>query len=460
MNVSSSQAPDSASELAACNELLAAGAVAEALARLSAALDRDPKNTGILGTLAWARYRSGDFGEARALYERLVAVDPKAPDPVLLLASIRFRDALARGERAFAPHYRGASVARASRTAIAPAIEDAVNAVPDAVALALVRDAAARFPEDKEIADAYQAVRRRYGNPGLRRLFLAFGGPRIARWLAGKRVFREAMLGELGETEGSFRTALERFYREGSANAVFPQSPPELRPETFAEHFPKCECRWWRWMRESLPAAEGKTILDIGCGPGFIGHHFAAAGCTVTGLTGAEPEIEECRRRGFRILQCDMHAIPVPAGTFDYVLASHVLEHSIAPFVMLEEIRRILKPGGLLFVNLPHPIDAEPRRDHPECYEAETDEYHFAANLRSEAVHPHLTYYSYGFRPHVFVLTYWQWRWAFRQARFTHMRSAIDHPDRGVLEPTDELLKELRDRPHHANQLFVLRKER
>jgi SAM-dependent methyltransferase len=40
-------------------------------------------------------------------------------------------------------------------------------------------------------------------------------------------------------------------------------------------------------------------------------------------------------------------------GSYDYVVCTEVLEHTLRPFDAIKEIRRILKPGGLLFMTVP-----------------------------------------------------------------------------------------------------------
>jgi predicted SAM-dependent methyltransferase len=52
----------------------------------------------------------------------------------------------------------------------------------------------------------------------------------------------------------------------------------------------------------------------------------------------------------------DLNVIPYPFadGEFDYILASHVLEHLDRPFVIMKELHRILKKDGELHVKVPH----------------------------------------------------------------------------------------------------------
>jgi SAM-dependent methyltransferase len=44
----------------------------------------------------------------------------------------------------------------------------------------------------------------------------------------------------------------------------------------------------------------------------------------------------------------------IPDGTYDFVLSSHMLEHSANPLKAMREWLRVLKPGGTLFIVLPH----------------------------------------------------------------------------------------------------------
>ena len=49
----------------------------------------------------------------------------------------------------------------------------------------------------------------------------------------------------------------------------------------------------------------------------------------------------------------DIHALPFEDRVYDTVLANNVLEHSYDPVRCLQEIRRVLKPGGRLFALIP-----------------------------------------------------------------------------------------------------------
>jgi len=52
----------------------------------------------------------------------------------------------------------------------------------------------------------------------------------------------------------------------------------------------------------------------------------------------------------------DLNQLPYPfeANTFDEVVAFHIIEHLDKPFEIMKELHRILKPGGLLHIKVPH----------------------------------------------------------------------------------------------------------
>jgi len=60
----------------------------------------------------------------------------------------------------------------------------------------------------------------------------------------------------------------------------------------------------------------------------------------------------------------DLQKLPFDNGTYDFVFASHVLEHILGDRKAISEIRRVLKPNGIAI--LPVPIIAEKTIEYPE----------------------------------------------------------------------------------------------
>jgi SAM-dependent methyltransferase len=99
------------------------------------------------------------------------------------------------------------------------------------------------------------------------------------------------------------------------------------------------------------------SVLDCGCGPGGISLGLAALipEGSVTGVDIEPDQLErgraEARQRGFanlRFEQASLYQLPFPDATFDAVLAHAVMYHLDQPMAALREIRRVLKPGGLV----------------------------------------------------------------------------------------------------------------
>ncbi len=100
---------------------------------------------------------------------------------------------------------------------------------------------------------------------------------------------------------------------------------------------------------------KNKKILDIGCEEGII---LAAIQkvikCDATGLT---MKICNKLKQEVKMVEGDMHELPFDDESFDIVLIMHTLEHSIAPYIVLTEIHRVLKPGGEIMIVMPEEGD-------------------------------------------------------------------------------------------------------
>jgi ubiquinone/menaquinone biosynthesis C-methylase UbiE len=103
----------------------------------------------------------------------------------------------------------------------------------------------------------------------------------------------------------------------------------------------------------------GMRLLDLGCGPGTITLDLAplVAPGSVLGvdrdagvLESAEQEREKRGVENARFTTGDVYDLDFEAGSFDVVHAHQVLQHLTDPVKALREMRRVLRPGGLLAV--------------------------------------------------------------------------------------------------------------
>ena len=101
----------------------------------------------------------------------------------------------------------------------------------------------------------------------------------------------------------------------------------------------------------------GMTLLDCGCGPGTITVDFAdlVAPAEVIGvdieasqLRFAWAQAADREKSNTHFSVADLYALPFPNHMFDAVFLHGVLEHMQAPIAALEEVRRVLKHGGVV----------------------------------------------------------------------------------------------------------------
>ena len=94
-------------------------------------------------------------------------------------------------------------------------------------------------------------------------------------------------------------------------------------------------------------------LLDIGCNEGRGLKICASNGYEVEGLELNEKAAAVARRRGFVVHTTTLERF-TPDTPFDVAVLSNVLEHSLDPAQMLRNIRRILKPGGQIWISCPN----------------------------------------------------------------------------------------------------------
>src|SRR5579859_2254301 len=115
---------------------------------------------------------------------------------------------------------------------------------------------------------------------------------------------------------------------------------------------------WHRWVFEQLVIPAGGRLLELGCGPGALwveNDERLPADWSVT-LTDRSPGmVTEAQRslehtgHPFAFAVADAEAIPFPDGSFDAVVANHMLYHVPDKPRAFVETRRVLRPGGRLY---------------------------------------------------------------------------------------------------------------
>jgi SAM-dependent methyltransferase len=109
------------------------------------------------------------------------------------------------------------------------------------------------------------------------------------------------------------------------------------------------------------PAAGANRLLDVGIGGGSLAWQLEARGWSIVGLDFTPALARAGPLRGIRLTVGDATRTPFRDGSFDLVLASHVLEHLYDPIRALTEYRRLLRPSGRLVIGVPN-FDSYPSR--------------------------------------------------------------------------------------------------
>lgn len=98
----------------------------------------------------------------------------------------------------------------------------------------------------------------------------------------------------------------------------------------------------------------GAKVLDVGCGNGYIAHHLSALlGRDVTGI-----DVSDSTEASIDYRQYDGREFPAANASLDAVVLAYVLHHAQDIQLMLEEMRRVLRPGGvaIIYEDLPETL--------------------------------------------------------------------------------------------------------
>jgi SAM-dependent methyltransferase len=108
-----------------------------------------------------------------------------------------------------------------------------------------------------------------------------------------------------------------------------------------------------RWpqdvMIELISELKPTRVIDVGCGTGaFAARCAQEVGCEVIGADSSPAMVEATRRLGIAAIEADVQKLPFDDGEFDCVVAAWMLYHVPEIDAALNELHRILRPGGRL----------------------------------------------------------------------------------------------------------------
>ena len=95
-------------------------------------------------------------------------------------------------------------------------------------------------------------------------------------------------------------------------------------------------------------------LLDVGFGGGDLLDAAKRAGWRISGVEVTALAVANARRRGIDAFHGTLADAKYGSELFDVVIATEILEHLVEAAGLLTEIRRVLRPGGLMWATTPH----------------------------------------------------------------------------------------------------------
>ncbi|MGD9021626.1 MAG: class I SAM-dependent methyltransferase [Lysobacterales bacterium] len=162
---------------------------------------------------------------------------------------------------------------------------------------------------------------------------------------------------------------------------------PGLAGEIGYEH-------WHRYV-VARRFCEGKKVLDVACGEGYGSDMLAAVAAHVTGVDVSGDAVAHATghyggRDNLRFIQGDCENLPLPDDGVDVAVSLETIEHIEAQEAFVGELRRVLRPGGLLVMSSPNKAQYTDARDyHNEFHVREMYRDEFEQLLQADFPHIH-----------------------------------------------------------------------
>ncbi len=108
---------------------------------------------------------------------------------------------------------------------------------------------------------------------------------------------------------------------------------------------------WEALARAALQLMESGDVLDIASGDGVLAELLSDRATSVTCVDSSSRVVAAASLRlkphpNVKVLEGDMHALPLPDASFDLALLMHALTYAEKPALALAEAARVLRPGG------------------------------------------------------------------------------------------------------------------
>ena len=138
-----------------------------------------------------------------------------------------------------------------------------------------------------------------------------------------------------------------------------------------------------------LDVVKGKTVLDVACGEGYGSLLMADIAHAVVGVDISDEAVRHAtslyEKQNLKFVQGSATNLTFPDDSFDVVVSFETIEHLARQEKMLAEIRRVLRPSGVLIISSPNrPVYSEESGEHNDFHVKELDYREFDVLLRSQ----------------------------------------------------------------------------
>jgi ubiquinone/menaquinone biosynthesis C-methylase UbiE len=162
------------------------------------------------------------------------------------------------------------------------------------------------------------------------------------------------------EVNNNLKERVRAFWQANPCGVKFAEAAPGTRHFYELVEAHRYTKEWHIPAAADFAGARGLRVLEIGCGLGTDGAQFAEAGADYTGvdLTEAAVALASKRFELFDLLgkfqTADAEKLEFPDNSFDLVYSHGVLHHTPETGKAIQEIHRVLRPGGRAVVMLYH----------------------------------------------------------------------------------------------------------
>jgi 2-polyprenyl-3-methyl-5-hydroxy-6-metoxy-1,4-benzoquinol methylase len=148
-------------------------------------------------------------------------------------------------------------------------------------------------------------------------------------------------------TDVSVAELNDRLAREHPINDYYARSPLPIR---------LIEQKRLDIIREMVGESEGRELAEIGSGGGHVLRMFPKAKITAIDVSDIFLDTARKNLTGYdaKFIKGEVDKLDLPAASFDRIICTEVLEHTLDPEAILRAISRLLRPAGIAVITVPN----------------------------------------------------------------------------------------------------------